>query len=87
MPETLRGAKGSLPAKSLGTPVEQTGSIIKRKQASAKVAMVWRTPNAVSNAINYAMQSSPSHDAVIRVYDGASTVITRHEHEADFREW
>jgi hypothetical protein len=49
--------------------------------------MVWRTPNAVSNAINYAMQSSPSHDAVIRVYDGASTVITRHEHEADFREW
>jgi hypothetical protein len=39
--------------------------------------MVWRTPNAVSNAINYAMHSSRSHDAVIRVYDAAGTVSTR----------
>jgi hypothetical protein len=26
-------------------------------------------PNAMSNAIGYAMQSSRSHDAVIRIYD------------------
>jgi hypothetical protein len=45
----------------------KAGSIIKRKQVSAKVAMAWRTPNAVSNAIDYAMHSSRSHDAVIRV--------------------
>ena len=28
-------------------------------------------PNAVSNAIGYAMHYSRSHDAVIRVYDAA----------------
>jgi hypothetical protein len=32
-------------------------------------------PNAVSNAIGYAMHSSRSHDAVIRVYDAAGNVI------------
>jgi hypothetical protein len=39
------------------------------------------------NAIGYALHSSRSHDAVIRVYDDAGTVITMHEHKADFREW
>jgi hypothetical protein len=29
-------------------------------------------PNAVTNAIDYAMHRSRSHDAVIRVYDAAS---------------
>ena len=33
------------------------------------------TPNAVSNAIGYAMHRSSSHDAVIRVYDDAGNVI------------
>ena len=32
-------------------------------------------PNAVSNAISYAMHSSRSHNAVIRVYDEAGNVI------------
>jgi hypothetical protein len=32
-------------------------------------------PNAVSNAIGYAKFFSPSHDAVIRVYDEAGNVI------------
>jgi hypothetical protein len=28
-----------------------------------------------------------SHDAVIRVYDGAGNVIETHEHAGDFKEW
>jgi hypothetical protein len=44
-------------------------------------------PNAVSNAIGYAKFSSRSHDAVIRVYDGAGDVIERHEQKGDFKEW
>jgi hypothetical protein len=30
---------------------------------------------------------SRSHDAVIRVYDSAGTVIETHEHNGDFKEW
>src|SRR5881628_102517 len=36
-------------------------------------------PNAISNAIGYAMHRSRSHDAVIRVYDKAGNVIQTHE--------
>ena len=36
-------------------------------------------PNAITNAIGYAMHSSRSHDAVIRVYDAASNVIEAQE--------
>jgi hypothetical protein len=43
--------------------------------------------NAVANAIGYAMHSSRSHDAVIRVYDDAGNVIQTHEYAGDFREW
>ena len=39
------------------------------------------------NAIGYAMHSSRSHDAVIRVYDDAGDVIETHEHKGDFKEW
>ena len=42
-------------------------------------------PNAVSNAIGYAMYRSRSHDAVIRVYDEAGNVIETHEHKGDFK--
>ena len=42
--------------------------------------------NAVANAIGYAMHSSRSHDAVIRVYDAAGNVIETHEHKGDFKE-
>jgi hypothetical protein len=38
------------------------------------------------NAIGYAIHSSRSHDAVIRVYDDAGNVIETHEHEGDFKE-
>ena len=39
------------------------------------------------DAIGYAMHSSRSHDAVIRVYDDAGNVTETHEHKADFKEW
>src|SRR5215475_7575224 len=38
------------------------------------------------HAIGYAMHSSRSHDAVIRVYDEAGNVIDTHEHKGDFKE-
>jgi len=44
-------------------------------------------PNAVTNATGYAMHFSRSHDAVIRVYDGAGNVIETQEHKGDFKEW
>jgi hypothetical protein len=37
-------------------------------------------PNAVEDAIGYAMHNSRSHDAVIRVYDDAGNLIETHEH-------
>jgi hypothetical protein len=43
-------------------------------------------PNAVSNAIDYAMFYSQSHDAVIRVYDAAGNLIETHEHTGEFKE-
>jgi hypothetical protein len=36
----------------------------------------------VDEAVGYAMHSSRSHDAVIRVYDAAGNVIETHEHKA-----
>jgi len=44
-------------------------------------------PNAVSNAIGYAMHRSRSDNAVIRVYDDAGNVIETHQHAGDFKEW
>jgi hypothetical protein len=38
------------------------------------------------NAIASAMHRSPSHDAVIRVYDAAGNVIETHQHTVDFKE-
>ena len=44
-------------------------------------------PNAISNAIGYAKFYSRSHDAVIRVYDDAGSVIETHQHAGEFKEW
>ena len=41
--------------------------------------------NAISNAIGYAMHRSPSHDAVIRVYDVAGNAIETHESHRRWR--
>jgi len=55
------------------------------KKASLKDKTgVWHEPNAVSNAIGYAKFFSRSHDAVIRVYDEAGSVIDTHEHAGNF---
>jgi hypothetical protein len=43
-------------------------------------------PNAVSNAVGYAQHRSRSHDAVIRVYDPAGSVLETHKHTGDFGE-
>jgi hypothetical protein len=43
-------------------------------------------PNAVINAIGYAMHRSRSNLAVIRVYDAAGNVIETHERKGDFKE-
>jgi hypothetical protein len=43
-------------------------------------------PDGIANAIGYAKFRSRSHDAVIRVYDEAGSVIETHEHKGDFKE-
>jgi hypothetical protein len=43
-------------------------------------------PSAISNAIDYAKYRSRSHDAVIRVEDGAGMWIETHEHAGEFKE-
>jgi hypothetical protein len=43
-------------------------------------------PNAVSNAIGYAIHYSRSHDAVIQVYDAAGNLIETHNQKGDFKE-
>jgi hypothetical protein len=42
-------------------------------------------PEAISNAIVYAKFFSRSHDAVIRVYDEAGSVIETHEPAGQFK--
>jgi hypothetical protein len=44
-------------------------------------------PDAINNAIGYAMHYSRSHDVVIRVYDAAGNVIETHEHRGELKDW
>jgi len=44
-----------------------------------------RKPDAIGNAMGYAKFRRRSHDAVIRVYDEAGSVIETHEHAGDFK--
>ena len=39
------------------------------------------------DAIGYALHSSRSRDAVIRVYDAVGNVIETHEHKGELKEW
>jgi len=48
--------------------------------------MRW-TRYALALDVGYAKFFSRSHDAVIRVYDGAGNVIETHEHTGAFKEW
>lgn len=43
-------------------------------------------PNAISNAVGYAMHYSRSHGAAIRVYDDAGNAIETHPHKGDFKD-
>jgi hypothetical protein len=43
-------------------------------------------PNAVNNAIGYALHRSRSQDAVIRVYDAADNMIETHEQAGQIKE-
>jgi hypothetical protein len=43
------------------------------------VGLWYGEPDAISNAIDYAKFYSRSHDAVIRVFDGAGNVIEAHD--------
>jgi hypothetical protein len=43
--------------------------------------------DTLDHAIGYAMHSSRSHNAVIRVHDAAGNVIEKHEHKGDFKDW
>jgi hypothetical protein len=40
----------------------------------------------ITSAIEHAKFRSPSHDAVIRVYDDAGSAIEMHEHAGEFTE-
>jgi len=42
--------------------------------------------DAPDNAIGYAMHSSRSHEALIRVYDAAGNVTETHEYNGDFKQ-
>lgn len=44
-------------------------------------------PDAAANAIGYAQHHSRSHDAVIRVYDGAGNVTETHQYHGIFKDW
>ena len=49
---------------------------------------LWHSgPNAVANAIGYALHGSRSHAAVIRVYDDSGNLIETQEHACDFKDW
>ena len=49
--------------------------------------LLYDGPNAVTNAIGYAMHDSRSADAIIRVYDETGNVIETQEHGGEFKEW
>jgi hypothetical protein len=44
-------------------------------------------PNAVTNAVGYSKFFSRSHDAVIRVFDKAGSVIETHKQAGEFKDW
>jgi hypothetical protein len=46
----------------------------------------YRGPNAIRDAIGYAMHRSRSRHAVIQVYDDAGNVIETHEHASEVEE-
>jgi hypothetical protein len=74
--------KGSKHAYQVRPPKDHCG--VDRISDTLPLGRQWYdTPD---HAIGYAMHSSRSDDAVIRVYDEAGNVIETHEHKGDFKE-
>ena len=48
--------------------------------------MWYRGPKAITDAMDHAKFFSRSHDAVVRIYDQAGTVIDTHEYAGAFKE-
>jgi hypothetical protein len=46
---------------------------------------LWYTKS--DDAVSYAQFFSPSHHAVIRVYDERGNVIEMHKHKGEFKDW
>jgi hypothetical protein len=77
-----QGAGRGLPALPIGSATDHRG--VDLISDALPFGRLWYdTPD---NAIGYAMHTSRSHDAVIRVYDDAGNVIETHEHKGDFKE-
>ena len=53
---------------------------------SRLAACGYAEPDTISNAIGYAKFRSRSHDAVMRIFDEAGTVIETHEQGGNFHE-
>ena len=51
------------------------------------ISLSQRSPISVRGATKCWPCLRPVHNAVIRVYDAAGTVIETHEHKGDFKEW
>ena len=49
--------------------------------------LLYGGPNAIENAVSYAMHYNRSHDAVIRVYDERGDAIKTQKYEGYFKEW
>jgi hypothetical protein len=56
-----------------------------RNVACHSVALWYREPDAIRNAIAYSKFYSRSHDAVIRVYGNAGDVIQMHKDAGGFK--
>jgi hypothetical protein len=83
MPVTVATKKNA----RLRSPTAQRSSRRRSASDALPFGRLWYgEPNAVSNAIGYAEFFSRSHDAVIRVYDDAGSVIETHEHTGEFKE-
>jgi hypothetical protein len=56
---------------------------VAKKFTGHRADALLRRSDAIANAIGYAKHRSPSHNALIRVYDAAGNVIETHEHKGD----
>ena len=75
------------PARLSGCPRKDLRGVDLLSDALPFVRLWYNGPNAVANAVGYAQFYGRSHDAVIRVYDKAGSLIETHAHAGEFREF